>query len=589
MKRKKALGNTLYCVKYIWQIDAKYILLMITISVLTSVLNVVNLSILRYITDTLMKQEMKYFLVIIGLMFLLSVTIAVINGSANYLYEPLLQNRIIEKIQGDIYKKAKSFNLEEYENEKFYDLYYFVVENGKTGIINSITLTTGVLTSLLSVAGISSIILQYDLLIITCTFVGVSVSCLCSLRMKKIQYKYKIETVPYNREINYIHRIFYIHEYIKEILTFSNSRIFEEKYSYAWAGMNSITKKWGQKIRIQYIRIMLVDSLTEIMILIYLGYNTISGKMPLGEFIVLYTGIQQMIQQVRAVIASVPELYSNALDLDKYFEFMNMKTDTGKTVVKKISQIRFENVFFSYGTDKKILNDISFTLGGNDKKIALVGRNGSGKSSIIKLLLGFYGDYQGRIFINDNDLRDLSKEDYRKKISVLYQDFRLFSMTVNQNITMEYDTSVEKVTELLKMVKVYEKIKSLPAQNETILSKEFDKNGMYLSGGEQQKIGLARTLFRESDVLILDEPFSSLDYPSMNSILREIEEIYPDKILILITHNLHGLSEMDRIFFLENGRIVEKGTEKELLSQQGQYYQMWKTDNTKEEVTDEGL
>lgn len=228
MKKNKVLGNTLYCIKYIWQIDAKYILLMIAISVLTSVLNVVNLSILRYITDTLMKQEMKYFLVIIGFMLLLAVTIAVINGSASYLYEPLLQNRIIEKIQGDIYKKAKSFNLEEYENKKFYDLYYFVVENGKTGIINSVTLTTGVLTSLLSVVGISSIILQYDLLIITCALIGVFASCLCSMQMKKLQYKYKIEAVPYNREINYIHRIFYLNEYIKEILTFSDSKVFEK-------------------------------------------------------------------------------------------------------------------------------------------------------------------------------------------------------------------------------------------------------------------------------------------------------------------------------------------------------------------------
>ena len=309
----------------------------------------------------------------------------------------------------------------------------------------------------------------------------------------------------------------------------------------------------------------------------------------MGEFIVLYTGIQQMIQQVKAVIASVPELYSNALDLDKYFEFMNMETDMGKIVVKRISQIRFDNVSFSYGTNKEVLNNISFTLGDNERKIALVGKNGSGKSSIIKLLLGFYRDYKGEICINNNELRDLSKEDYRKRISVLYQDFRLFSMTVNQNVSMQYEDSEETVTELLKMVKIYEKIKSFPAQNKTILSKEFDKSGIYLSGGEQQKIGLARTLFRESDVLILDEPFSSLDHLSMNSILKEIERTYPDKIIILITHNLHDLSGMDRILFLENGRILEEGTEKELLSQQGQYYQMWRMDNTKEEVADEGL
>lgn len=562
---------------------------MIIISVLTSIFNVVNLSILRYITDTLMEQKIKCFLVVILVMFLLSITIAVINGSASYLYEPLLQNRIIETIQKDIYKKAKSFNLEDYENKKFYELYYFVVENGKTGIINSVTLTMGGLTSLLSVIGISSIIIQYDLVIITCTFVGVFISCLCSMKIKKLQYTYKIESIPYNREISYIHRIYYLNDYIKEILTFCNSGIFKKKYEYAWKGMNKLTLKWGKRIRIQYIWLMVADSFVEIIILIYLGYNTMSGKMLLGEFIVVYTGIQQMIQQIKAIVASVPELYSNALELEKYFEFMQMKSDKGKIVVKSIDEIRFENVFFSYGTDRNILQNVSFTLKKNNGKIAIVGKNGSGKSSIIKLLMGFYENYEGKISINGRNLCELSKGDYRKRISVLYQDFRLFSMTVDQNVSMEYESSEEKVNEFLKKVKVYEKIKSLPDQNRTILSKEFDKDGIYLSGGEQQKIGLARSLFRNSDVLILDEPFSNMDCISIDSILKEIENVYLDKIIILITHDLHNLYGIDRILLLDNGQIVEDGTEKELLSKRGQYYQMWKRANTKEEETNERL
>lgn len=589
MKKNKILYNTSYCIKYIWKIDAKYILLMIIISVLTSIFNVVNLSILRYITDTLMEQKIKCFLVVILVMFLLSVTIAVINGSASYLYEPLLQNRIIETIQKDIYKKAKSFNLEDYENKKFYELYYFVVENGKTGIINSVTLTMGGLTSLLSVIGISSIIIQYDLVIITCTFVGVFITCLCSMKIKKLQYTYKIEGIPYNREISYIHRIYYLNDYIKEILTFCNSDVFKKKYEYAWKGMNKLTSKWGKRIRIQYIWLMVADSFMEVIILIYLGYNTMSGKMPLGEFIVLYTGIQQIIQQIKAIVASVPELYSNALELEKYFEFMQMKTDKGKIVVKSIDEIRFENVFFSYGSDRNILQNVSFTLKKNNGKIAIVGKNGSGKSSIIKLLMGFYENYEGKISINGRNLCELSKGDYRKRISVLYQDFRLFSMTVDQNVSMEYKSSEEKVNEFLKKVKVYEKIKSLPQQNRTILSKEFDKDGIYLSGGEQQKIGLARSLFRNSDVLILDEPFSNMDCISIDSILKEIENMYPDKIIILITHDLHNLYGIDRILLLDNGQIVEDGTEKELLSKRGQYYQMWKRANTKEEETNERL
>lgn len=588
MKKNKTLNNTLYCIKYIWKIDAKYILLMIMIAVLTSIFNVINLSILRYITDTLTKKETGHFLGVIGVMFLLSIAIAVINGSASYLYEPLLQNRIVERIQKDIYTKAKKFDLEEFENESFYNLYYFVVENGKTGIINSVTLTMGVLTSVLSVLGISSIILQYDLLIIACAFLGVLISCICSMKMKKMQYEYKMAAIPYNREIDYIHRIFYLNDYIKEILTFCNSDVFEKKYVSAWDKMNSTTLKWGKKIRQQYIGIMLIDSITEILILIYLGYNTIIGKMPLGEFIVLYTGIQQMMQQIKAVIASIPELYSNALDIDKYFEFMNMETQSGEKIIDRIDEISFEKVSFSYGLEKEVLHDINLVIGKANKKIALVGENGSGKSTIIKLLMNLYGSYNGNILINGCNLKDINKSEYRKRISVLYQDFRLFSMTVNQNVSMEYTGGDANVLEFLEKVRVYDKIQNLPQKNETILSKEFDEKGVYLSGGEQQKIALARSLFKEADVLILDEPFSSMDSISTQEILHIIEKELQDKILILITHNLHNLSAMDKIFLLEGGRIVEEGTEKELLSKQGKYYQIWKSDNT-EEVRNEEL
>jgi len=564
--------------------------LMIVISILTSLFNIINLSILRYITEAITMQEMKYFLMIICLMLLLSVVIAIINGSASYLYEPLLQNRIIEKIQSDIYAKAKTFNLEEYDNEEFYDLYYFVAENGKTGILNAITLTTGILTSLMSVMGISSIILQYDFWVISCAFIGVGISCLCSMRMKNLQYKFKIESVPYNREINYIHRIFYLNEYIKEIITFSKSRIFEKKYQAAWSGMNEITNKWGKQIRMQYIGVMLIDSITEIFILIYLGYNTILGKMPIGEFIVLYTGIQQMIQQMKAAVASVPEIYSNALDLEKYFEFMNRRTGEGKEKVNMIEEIRFENVDFSYrDSDKNILHNINFSIGKNNKRIALVGKNGSGKSTIIKLLLGFYEGYDGNIYINSNELRDLSKKEYRNRLSILYQDFRLFSMTVNQNVSMEYENEEEKVDELLKIASVYEKIKNLPLKNQTVLSKEFDKAGIYLSGGEQQKIGLARTLFRTADLVVLDEPFSSMDQLSANKILKEMETTYPDKMMILITHDLHDLSGMDKILVLDEGKIVEEGTEKELILKKGKFFQMWSRNHTKEDVKNEQL
>lgn len=297
-----------------------------------------------------------------------------------------------------------------------------------------------------------------------------------------------------------------------------------------------------------------------------------------------------MIQQMKAAVASVPEIYSNALDLEKYFEFMNRRTGEGKEKVNMIEEIRFENVDFSYrDSDKNILHNINFSIGKNNKRIALVGKNGSGKSTIIKLLLGFYEGYDGNIYINSNELRDLSKKEYRNRLSILYQDFRLFSMTVNQNVSMEYENEEEKVDELLKIASVYEKIKNLPLKNQTVLSKEFDKAGIYLSGGEQQKIGLARTLFRTADLVVLDEPFSSMDQLSANKILKEMETTYPDKMMILITHDLHDLSGMDKILVLDEGKIVEEGTEKELILKKGKFFQMWSRNHTKEDVKNEQL
>src|SRR5699024_4706989 len=129
-------------------------------------------------------------------------------------------------------------------------------------------------------------------------------------------------------------------------------------------------------------------------------------------------------------------LYSNALDIDKYFEFMNMETQSGEKNIDRIDEISFEKVSFSYGLEKEVLHDINLVIGKANKKIALVGKNGSGKSTIIKLLMNLYGSYNGNILINGCNLKDINKSEYRKRISVLYQDFRLFSMTVNQNVSM---------------------------------------------------------------------------------------------------------------------------------------------------------
>lgn len=583
MKRLgKTLENTLYSIKYIWGISPRYIILTIFGSVVASVFNIISLYVLKYIATTLEANSVSGFLSAIVLMFVISIVLSFVNGNIGYLLEPIMQNNIIEKIQNDIYEKAKQFDFEEFENKDFYNLYYFVIENGKSGIVKSVNMISSILTCILSSFGICSIVLQYDFVVVIIAGIGVVISYVCSMKMKQMQHNFKIDTIPNNREISYIQRIFYIKDYIKEILAFSQSNVIEEKYKDAWKILNNLTKKWGKRLCIQYIITMQVNEITELVILVYLGYQAITGKILLSEFLVLYTGIQQMIQQLKLVIENIPELYSNALDIDKYFEFMNKKTgyEGDLRAVERISFIKFKDVSFSYDNERKHIDKVSFELGDKIKTLAIVGKNGSGKSTIIKLLTGFYHSYTGDIYINDTNLNLLSKESYRTRIAIMFQDFKLFSMTIAQNLKMKYeinDFEKREIDTILDFVQLKDKIKKLPNKTDTILSKEFDENGIYLSGGEQQKIALARSLLQQADVIILDEPFSDMDNLSATKVLTEIRRIVGDRMLILITHRLEGLSDIDEIIFMEDGCIAERGTEKELLQKQGKYYELHET------------
>lgn len=579
-KLGKTLENTLYSIKYIWEISPQYIMLTIFGSVVASAFNIISLYVLKYIATTLEANNVSGFLSAIVLMFVISIVLSMVNGNIGYLLEPIMQNNITEKIQNDIYEKAKQFYFEEFENKDFYNLYYFVIENGKSSIVKSVNMILGILTCILSSFGICGIVLQYDFVVVIIAGIGVVISYVCSMQMKQIQHNFKIDTIPNNREISYIQRIFYIKDYIKEILAFSQSNVIEEKYKEAWKNLNNLTKKWGKRLCILYIIIMQVNEITELLILVYLGYQVITGKILLSEFLVLYTGIQQMIQQLKLVIENIPELYSNALDIDKCFEFMNKKTGHEKDLreVDRISFIKFKDVSFSYDNERKNIDKVSFELGDKIKTLAIVGKNGSGKSTITKLLTGFYHSYTGDIYINDTNLNLLSRESYRARIAIMFQDFKLFSMTIAQNLKMKYeinDFEKREINTILDFVQLNDEIRKLPNKTDTILSKEFDENGIYLSGGEQQKIALARSLLQQADVIILDEPFSNMDNLSATKVLNGIRRIIGDRMLILITHRLEGLSDIDEIIFMEDGCIAERGTEKELLQKQGKYYELY--------------
>lgn len=242
-------------------------------------------------------------------------------------------------------------------------------------------------------------------------------------------------------------------------------------------------------------------------------------------------------------------------------------------------EIEFRNVSFNYeGSDKKIFEDLSFKIKAGEK-IALVGNNGAGKTTIVKLLCGLYPPVSGQIFVDGKLLWDssMSVKQYMKTISVLFQDTNPFALSIAMNVAScdEKDMDRERIKESLKKAGLLEKVETLVHKEDTYITQELDDDGVQLSGGEIQKLLLAKAIYKDGSLLVLDEPTSALDPIAESKIYEEYNRFANNKTAVFISHRLASTKFCDRILFLENGKIIEEGSHKELMEKGGKYREIF--------------
>ncbi|SHH77717.1 ABC transporter, partial [Caloranaerobacter azorensis DSM 13643] len=231
---------------------------------------------------------------------------------------------------------------------------------------------------------------------------------------------------------------------------------------------------------------------------------------------------------------------------------------------------------FSY-SEREVLHNITIKAS-KGEKIAIVGHNGAGKTTLIKLIIRLYDVNKGKILINNKDIKKLSVKHLRSKIGLVFQDYQLYSASIAENVLLREVKNPEdedKVWFALKQVGLYEKVKELPNGIHTLITKEFSNEGIFLSGGEAQKLALARIYIKDYDVVILDEPSSSLDPLAEKQMYENMMDITKNKIAIFITHRLSTTVMADRIYLIDNGRVIEQGTHKELMELNGKYRRMF--------------
>ena len=305
------------------------------------------------------------------------------------------------------------------------------------------------------------------------------------------------------------------------------------------------------------------------------------GELTVGDFVIINTYLLQLYQPLNFLGSVYREIRQAIIDMENMFNLLKIKTNK-KNLCENLNfknnlNIIFKNVSFSYDGKRKILKNINLKISAK-QKVALVGPSGSGKTTIFRLLFKFFENYTGDIFINDQNLKNINEISLRNRLGIIPQDIVMFNDSIFYNIHYgNLASSKNDVIKVAKKAKIMNFIDRLPKKFNTIVG----ERGLKLSGGEKQRIAIARTLLKDPDIILLDEASSSLDYKTETEIKKNLNNFNINKTVISVAHRLSSIEDYDLIYFLDEGRVLESGKHKDLINLRGKYYDMWKSQKKK--------
>ena len=501
----------------------------------------------------------------------------------NYV-RPLTQQNLHKRMHASLFRKAMDLDISCYDNPKFYNEYVHMLNQFENEVMDVAFDISKFINRIFSSLVIISVIATVDVTVIIAIVFAVVVSVVLKYFRTNIVFDKQVQLKPSERKTEYVRRVFYLAEYAEEIRMSDVSDILNHQFDDAIDEQVDIHKKYAGKLLFMgMIRDLSSSVLINIGIITLLVYKIMEeGSLSLGGFTASVSATWILFYQLNNLLDYFTKLKGHSLYAEKLRNFLNYESKIVEAkeplAVNSFESLAINNLGFRY--DQKspmVINGVNIKIQ-KGEKIAFVGYNGAGKSTLIKLIMRLYDPCEGEIRWNGNDIRDLKIREYREHIGTVFQDFKIFAVSIAENVKADKieEADRESIQQALVQSGLNDKMVNVQKGIDAEVTKEFDKHGINFSGGETQKLAIARAIMKDSDLIILDEPSSALDLVSEYELNHTMMNAAQDKTVIFISHRLSTTIMADRIYMFEKGQVIEEGSHTELMAKNGKYAEMFR-------------